>query len=220
MLTKAEIIAVYRKRARRYDISANLYYLIGFREMAYRSQAVQALRLRPGDTVVEVGCGTGLNLALLCRSVGTTGRVIGIDLTDQMLEQARHRIERNGWSNVELVHTDAASYEFPSGTAGIISTFALTLVPEYEHVIKRGTRALRPAGRFVVLDLKQPERAPDWLVRLGVFLIKPFAVSIDLGERHPWEAMERHLTKTSVKQLYLRCAYLAVGETPERHGTD
>jgi len=63
-LTKKELIDLYRLRSRNYDITANLYYLIGFREQAYRKKAVRTLDLKPGDTVVEIGCGTGLNFPL------------------------------------------------------------------------------------------------------------------------------------------------------------
>jgi len=130
ILGKEEILQLYRKRAKNYDISANLYYLLGIREQAYRKKAVKALNLHSGDTVVEIGCGTGLNFPLLQREVGSTGRIIGVDLTDHMLDQARKRVARKGWSNVELVQVDAAKYQFLQNASGIISTFAITLIPE------------------------------------------------------------------------------------------
>jgi ubiquinone/menaquinone biosynthesis C-methylase UbiE len=61
ILNKEEILQLYRKRASGYDITANLYYLVGFREQAYRKKAVKAFNLYEDDTVVEIGCGTGLN---------------------------------------------------------------------------------------------------------------------------------------------------------------
>jgi demethylmenaquinone methyltransferase/2-methoxy-6-polyprenyl-1,4-benzoquinol methylase len=152
---------LYRKRARRYDLTANLYYLIGFREHAYRERAVEALRLRPGDTVLELGCGTGLNFPLLQKAVGPEGRIIGLDLTDRMLTRARERTERHGWKNVQLIEADAGTFTWGHNLDAIVSTFALTLMPEYERIIRTGARALKPGGRFVVLDLKAPEGWPD-----------------------------------------------------------
>ncbi len=111
--TREDVINIYRKRAKRYNITANLYYFIGLREWAYRKKAIDALNLQRGDTVVEIGCGTGLNFSLLQQAIGHDGKIIGVDLTDAMLAQARKRVEKKGWTNVELVLSDAASYKFP-----------------------------------------------------------------------------------------------------------
>lgn len=210
-LNKQEIADVYRRRAKRYDFTAQLYYLAGFREWAYRKQAIEALAANRGDVIVEVGCGTGLNFGLLERKIGPEGKIIGIDLTDSMLAGARKRIRRNGWANVVLVQSDAATFEFPKEVNGIISTFALTLVPEYESVIRTGSETLAPSGRFVVLDLKMPG---NWLSRLMPLLVlpeRPFAVSLDLADRHPWEGLERYFDSVSMSDLYGGIAYIAVG---------
>lgn len=211
-LTKDQMRNLYRKRSAVYDLSANLYYLIGFRETKYRKMAVSALHLQPGDTVVEIGCGTGLNFQYLQASIGRTGRLIGVDLTDAMLEKAKERAERNGWHNVELVQTDAATYSFPSNVNGVISTFALTLVPEYESVIEQAARAMTSKGRFVISDLKKPDKYPLWLIRLGVLITKPFGVSLDLMDRKPWEALKRYFPSVSVQEVYGGFAYIAIGE--------
>jgi len=211
-LTKNQLIDLYRLRAAWYDFSANLYYLIGFREAWYRKQAVAALGLRPGDTVVEVGCGTGLNFKYLREAVGEQGQIIGLDLTDAMLEHAERRIARKGWTNVMLVQCDAATYAFPFEVQGVLSTFALTLVPEYEEVIKRAADALATGGRLAVLDFRQPENWPLWLVRVGVFITKPFGVSMDLTVRKPWEVMKKHFPRVTTKSLFGGFVYIAVGE--------
>ncbi|GJL53054.1 MAG: hypothetical protein NPIRA02_01860 [Nitrospirales bacterium] len=205
-------IQLYRRRAKNYNFTANLYYLIGFREYAYRQMAVNELHLKPGQTVVEVGCGTGLNFSLLQREVGPTGKIIGIDLTDAMLEQAHQRVRKERWVNVELVQTDAAAYQFPQLINGILSTFAITLIPEYDRIIKHGAEALAQKGRFVILDIKRPDNLPYWLFRLGVIITKPFGVSVEMAERHPWEAMQKYFRATSHTKLFGGFAYLSVGE--------
>ena len=136
-LSKDELARLYRKRARHYDISANLYYFLGVREFAYRKKAVRALGLKRGDMVVEIGCGTGLNFGLLREAVGSEGRIVGVDFTGEMLAEAAERIAENRWSNIELVQSDAAMYQFPERLDGILSTFAITLMPEYDLIIKR-----------------------------------------------------------------------------------
>ncbi len=150
-----QITALYRRRAKNYDLTANLYYLMGYREWAFRRKAVAALHLRPGDTVIEIGCGTGLNFGLYQDIIGPEGAIIGIDLTDAMLEQARRRVERQGWRNVELIHGDALHADLPAGVNGVISTFALSLIPEADQVIERGSRILVDGGRCWTSRLRQ-----------------------------------------------------------------
>lgn len=219
MLDKGQLLGLYRRRARRYDITANLYYLIGFREVAFRKAAVRALALRPGDTVVEIGCGTGLNFGLLERAVGPAGRIVGVDLTDAMLDRAHARAHRNGWDNVSLVREDAARFRFPRDTAGVLSTFALTLVPEYDRVIAGAAAALAPQRRMVVLDFRRSPHAPDAVVRLLLWLTRPFGVTLDLAERQPWESMGRHLQLVAFDELYFGFAYLAVAEARRGSGS-
>ena len=210
-LTKDAIRGLYRERAGWYDFAANLYYLIGFREAKYRKMAVSALALERGDTVVEIGCGTGLNFRYLLQSIGNAGQLIGVDLTDAMLEKAKSRIERNGWQNIRLAQSDAAKYVFPSSIKGVISTFALTLVPEYEAIIERAANTLVSGGRFVILDFKKPEHWPLWVAKIGVAITKPFGVSLDLAERRPWEVMNRCFNNVTMTELYGGFVYIAVG---------
>lgn len=210
--------AIYRRRAARYDVSVQLYRLFGYRLAAYRRMAADALALERGDTVVEIGCGTGANFELLEQRVGPEGRIIGVDLTDAMLAQAEQRVAESGWSNVELVLSDASTYEFPAPVNGILSTFALTHCAAYDAVIERGARALAPEGRWVVLDLKQPEAWSRWSIAVGLAVTKPFGVTLSAGSRHPWEALERHLPRTTLRELYFGVTYLAVGrQGPSPH---
>lgn len=211
-LSKHAIRDLYRVRAERYDFTANLYYLIGFREAKYRKLGVSALGLRPGDTAVEIGCGTGLNFRYVRQYVGDTGQLIGVDLTDAMLKRAESRARKNGWKNIQLVHSDAAEYEFPANVNAVFSTFALTLVPEYRSVIERASHALVEGGRFALLDFKKPERWPLWVVKLGVAITRPFGVTLDLAERRPWDVMRSCFRIVTVDDLYGGFAYLAVGE--------
>ena len=212
ILSELQIKNLYRKRAAHYDWSANLYYLIGFREQLYRKTAVSLLQLQQGDTVIDIGCGTGLNFSLLQQYVGPGGRIIGVDITREMLAEARARIQKYNWRNVELIHADATSYKFPEKVDAIISSFAITLASEYDQIIKSGNRVLSPGKRLVVLDLKQPEKLPLWLVKLGVLMTRPFGVSLELADRRPWESIEKYFSKTSMQELYYGFAYIATGE--------
>ncbi|HSM32232.1 MAG TPA: methyltransferase domain-containing protein [Woeseiaceae bacterium] len=211
--SKSELKSIYNKRAGNYDVSANLYYLLGFREAHYRRRAVEALDPRPGDTVVEIGCGTGLNFRYLLEPLGDKGRIIGVDLSESMLRKARERVHKQAWrDNVTLVRTDAARYRFPQEMSRAVSTFAITLMPEYDAIIRRVSESLGADGRLVILDLKRPERWPEWLLQAAVALTRPFGVTLDLAERKPWLAMQKHFSDVTYEELYGGMAFLATAE--------
>ena len=209
------LIETYRKKAKHYDITSRLYPAPGYPQRTQRLQAVRALRLRPGDTVVDMACGTGLNFRLLEMLVGPRGRIIGVDLTDAMLARAQDRIETNGWGNVSLVQADAAGFDFPEEVNAILSTYAMTQVPECADVIAHGAKALSGGSRWVVLDLKVPGNTPGWLAQLGTATVRPFASIDQWIMRRPWEAirtaMQEELTDPSWTELFFGTAFLAAG---------
>jgi ubiquinone/menaquinone biosynthesis C-methylase UbiE len=213
--TRERLIETYRKKAKNYDITSRLYPAPGYPQRQQRRRAVRALGLRPGTTVVDMACGTGLNFSLLQKAVGPGGRIVGVDLTDAMLGRAQDRIAKNGWRNVSLVQADAAGFEFPAGADAILSTYALTQVPECAEVIAHGARALSGGGRWAVLDLKVPGRTPGWLAQLGTATVRPFASIDEWMMRRPWEAirvaMQEELTDPSWTELFFGTAFLAAG---------
>ena len=210
-LNKVETQDLYRRRAKRYDWSIQLYRLFGFDMDRYRQDAISALGLGPGDQVVELGCGTGLNFEYVQKMIGPEGKIVAVDLTDAMLDVARCRVARANWTNVEIVQADLAEWRFPVGVSAAYSTFAITLVPEYDAIIERASRALKPGGSLAVLDMKEPERWPTWLINLAVWLNNPFGVSLDLSNRHPWESIRRHLRQTDFKEYYFGAIYVCAG---------
>ena len=206
--THERLITIYRKKAKHYNITSRLYPMPGYPQQAQRRRAVRALGLRAGDTVVDVACGTGQNFPLIEQAIGSEGRIVGVDLTDAMLAQAQQRVEDNGWSNVSLAQTDAAAFEFPTEVDAILSTYALSHLPEPGAVIAHGAAALRPGGRWVVLDLKVPDHAPRWPAR-------PFGSIDEWIARRPWEtvrkAMQDELSDFSWTEMCFGTAFLAVG---------
>jgi ubiquinone/menaquinone biosynthesis C-methylase UbiE len=213
--TREHLIETYRKSAKHYDVTSRLYPLPGYPQRAQRIATVRALGLRHCDTVIDMACGTGLNFALLQKAVGPGGKIIGVDLTDAMLARAQERIEGNGWRNISLVQADAAGFDFPAGASAIMSTYALTQVPECAEVIAHGAKALSEGGRWAVLDLKVPGRTPRWLTQAGTATVRPFASIDQWMTRRPWEtirsAMEEELTGVSWTELFFGTAFLAAG---------
>jgi ubiquinone/menaquinone biosynthesis C-methylase UbiE len=212
---REHLIKTYRKKAKHYDITSRLYPAPGYPQRAQRLQAVQALGLRPGDTVIDIACGTGLNFPLIQEMIGPDGRIIGVDLTDAMLARAQDRIAAHGWRNVSLVQSDAASFEFPAEVDAILTTYALTQVPECAQVIAHGAAALSGTGRWAVLDLKIPGSTPGWLAQLGTAVVRPFASIDEWIMRRPWEAirlaMQEELADLCWTELFFGTAFLGAG---------
>jgi demethylmenaquinone methyltransferase/2-methoxy-6-polyprenyl-1,4-benzoquinol methylase len=213
--TRQYLIETYRKKAKHYDVTSRLYPVPGYPQRAQRMRAVRALGLRPGASMIDLACGTGLNFPLIEDLIGRDGRIVGVDLTDAMLAQARSRIAANGWSNISLVQADAATFDFPTGVDAILSTYALSQVPECAEVIAHGAAVLARTGRFVVLDLKVPDSTPSWLTQLGRTVVRPYADIDEWVVRRPWEvigaAMREELVDLSWTELFLGTAFLAAG---------
>lgn len=216
--TRERLIAVYRRRAARYDVTSRLAPVPGYPQHAQRLLAVRALGLHVGATVVDLACGTGLNFALLERAIGPEGRIVGVDLTDAMLARARHRAEGNGWTNVRLVQADAAGYVFPARVDAVLSTYALTQVPGREQAVAHAAAALAPGGRLAVLDLKLPAGTPGWLCRLGAAAVGDSAALGEWIARRPWEqiraAVREGLAEPGWSELCFGTAFLASGTAP------
>jgi len=212
---REQLIETYRKKAKHYDATAWLYPAPGYPHRAQRVRAVQALGLRAGDTVIDLACGTGDNFPLIEKAIGPDGRIVGVDMTDAMLACAQDRIEKNGWSNISLVESDAAAFDFPAEVNAILSTYALTQVPECAKVIANGAAVLSAGGRWVVLDLKIPDNTPRWLTQLGTSIVRRFASIDEWKMRRPWEAireaMEEQMADSTWTELFFGTAFLAAG---------
>jgi demethylmenaquinone methyltransferase/2-methoxy-6-polyprenyl-1,4-benzoquinol methylase len=113
------------------------------------------------------------------------------------------------------VQADAAEFDFPAEVDAILSTYALTQVPECGEVIAHGAAALSGGGRWAVLDLKVPDKAPRRLAQLGVAVVRPFASIDEWMARRPWEviraAMQEELADCSWTELFFGTAFLTTG---------
>ena len=146
--TKGETKAFYNKIARVYDLLAE------HSEQPVRETAMKMLAPALGEHLLEIGCGTGHVLAGLAQAVGPTGRVFSIDISENMLVQARGLLERESLMNrVTLDCGDAENLPYPSDSLdGIFMSFTLELLdtPEIPQVLAQCKRVLRPGGRIVV----------------------------------------------------------------------
>lgn len=120
--------------------------------------------IRPAETVLDIGCGAGMDLLLAARHTGPTGRAIGVDMTDEMTERARQSAALAGLAQVDVRKGDATRLPVENASIDvIISNGVLNLVPEKEKAFAEIWRVLRPRGRLqladVVVDVELTEDA-------------------------------------------------------------
>ncbi len=158
----ARVVRYYDRFSRVYDVLSSPRY---YRKP--REAAVEALRLEPGQVVLNVPCGTGQSFQLLQDRLRGTGTVVGVDLSPGMLAKADARVRANGWDNVDLVRDDvtgldaewAASLGVTGGFDAVLCDLGLSGFPSWQRVTDQLASALKPGGRLVVMDWFIPHRS-------------------------------------------------------------
>ncbi len=200
-------IEKYRHRARWYDA------VVARSSRGLRRRAVELLELREGQIVLDVACGTGLSFGAIEHRIGPEGRLIGIDLSPDMLAKARERADRQGWRNVTLVEAPVEKAEIPVQADAALSVLT--------HDVMRSPRALenvlahvRPGGGVVMAGAKWA--GPWWAapVNLVVWLAaRPYVTTFEGFER-PWDHLDRLVPDLSVQSVGFGGAYVASGTVP------
>ena len=192
-------VAQYREAATGYD-----EHMRPFRR--WQREAVSRLGLREGETVIDVACGTGINFAQLLDGVGPSGRVIGIDLSADMLRQARARSEARAWENVTLI--EAAVEEAELGDRADAALFSFTHdVLQSEAAVENVVAHLLPGARVASTGAKLGRNpVVNWFVRRAA---RTYVTTFD-GLDRPWSVLERHVD-VSWRPRALGGAYVAWG---------
>jgi ubiquinone/menaquinone biosynthesis C-methylase UbiE len=151
---------------------------------------VAALGLKPGDTVLEMGAGTGRNFPYLVDAVGPSGAVIGVDASPGMLAEAGRLIERRGWSNVHLLEQDATQLELDRDVDGVLFSLSYSAMPEPHPALARAWERLRPSSRVVVMDAGLTQGGPWRLIAPIARLLVKYAPGDAYSD--PWSDLAQY----------------------------
>ncbi len=139
--------------------------------------------------MLEVGCGTGRNLRLLREAVGSGGQVVGVDASSGMLARARRLVSKHGWTNVRLMHHDAADLILDDEIDGALFSLSYSVLPDREAVLSNVWGMMRRNGHLVVMDAGLPaSRLGRALTSFGELVARIFP-----GDPYsrPWEDLVR-----------------------------
>ncbi|MDN5744851.1 MAG: methyltransferase domain-containing protein [Nocardioidaceae bacterium] len=196
----------------RYRWGARVYDHLSAERFVYRHGRLvlsNLLGLKPGERVLLVGCGTGLDLPWVTAAVGSTGQVVGVDRSPAMLDQARAKVATHAWSHVELVLTDAARLEQIQGPFdAVVFSYSLSIIDDERAAWRAALDRLAPGGRVAVLDTDLPTGVGRALLPLAAFALWTGGVH---RRRQVWTLVEQVADDVQTRSLAQGHLRLAVG---------
>jgi S-adenosylmethionine-diacylgycerolhomoserine-N-methlytransferase len=211
-------LGALEKLRRRYDFISPIYESVALEWPIYRTGRVlgiELLALAPGHTVLDVGCGTGLNFPFLAQAIGPTGAITGIDISSGMLARASAR----GLHNVSLIQADAAHLPLDTtATAGsggfdaALFTYSLSVIPDWEAAWNSACSVVKDGGRVAVVDMALPVRAAAILSPLARLACALGGADV---HRHPWRKVESHTH--GVRRAAARGGHIQIAVGMVRH---
>ena len=171
-----------RRRDAMYSFQRHFYDLTRKPYLLGRDVVIRGLNLPNGGTVLEIGCGTGRNLACIARAY-PTARCFGLDVSEEMLKTARAKLAREGLGGqVKLAASDANSFD-PAALFGVqkfdrvVISYALSMIEEWEAVLEASVKLLSPTGTLYVVDFGDQSGLPGWFRKALLAWLVRFSVT-------------------------------------------
>jgi ubiquinone/menaquinone biosynthesis C-methylase UbiE len=193
----------YRQHAPGYDRSAE-------RTMPLRARTIARLGLEPGQTVLDVASGTGLSFELLQAGVGPGGRIVGVELSPEMMARARQRVAAAGWENVMLEQAAMEEAVLPEQIDAVLFNYThdvLRSPAALAHICAR----LRPGGRVAVAGMRL---VSWWLAPVNLYVLaaaRPYMTTFE-GLGRPWSHLETHLERFETEPTLWGTGYIGWGQ--------
>lgn len=205
---------VFQNISDKYD---KMNSIISFnRHRAWRKDVMKRMNVQSGRQALDVCTGTGDWALSLAEAVGETGKVIGLDFSENMLKVAKEKLDATSYDHVSFIHGDAMDLPFPDQSFDYVTIgFGLRNVPDYEQVLKEMYRVVKPGGLVVCLETSQPTLFGYrhlyyfYFQYIMPFFGKIFAKSYD---EYSWlnESAREFPGKEELKQLFLKVGFKEV----------
>jgi ubiquinone/menaquinone biosynthesis C-methylase UbiE len=177
---KAQIVGVFDRSAPTYDQTGAAFFT------PVATDLVAAIGLRPGQRVLDVGCGRGANLFAAADAVGPTGSVTGTDLAPTMVGETAAEARRRGLTNVEVRVGDAEAPDEPPGSVdAVIAGLVIFFLPDPLAAVRAYRRVLRPGGRLGLSTFSEDREGAMSLVRLRKAALAPFMPAATTAPAEP-----------------------------------
>ncbi|MCW3015362.1 MAG: Methyltransferase type 11 [Solirubrobacterales bacterium] len=193
-----------------YGAMAGSYELRTVSGDQWRRQLVLNLAPRPGEVILDVGCGTGRNFEPIQQRIGPGGRLIGIEQSPEMLERAHALVQRRGWTNVELVCASAEEAAIPA-TADAALLCGVHDVMRSPAALANVLQHVREGGRIVAGGAKWVpwRRSGAVSLNLSTWKLNRECVSTFEGFQRPWSRLNALLPGLHVEEMYFGGGYIA-----------
>ena len=174
----------YRPQARIYSVTRWMF-------LHGRQTLIEQVGIRPGDRVLEIGCGTGENFESIQRLLAGSGELIGIDCSPPLLEKAHERVRRSGWKNVRLIEVEYGKETITRGRADVVLfSYSLSMIPDWKMALACARSELWTGGRIGVVDFCKPVNSSkwfaDWLALNHVNVNQPYEQELSRLFRKMW----------------------------------
>jgi len=214
------VLDTYARGSGWYD-SFVAWITLGLQEQI-RNRLVERLGPKPGDLVLDLACGTGLNFRALERAVGPSGTIVGVDLSADMLSRAERRVEHFGWTNVTLIQADVTRFSPERQANAALSTFALGLFPDPAQAACHMVDMVRPGAPVLVADTQLVSHWYGALLnpvfRLGGRPWIPASLEGRYWSHHPLDAFTAATAGFLREEWFGGSVYVAWGQRPEGTG--
>jgi len=199
------------KVAEKYDFSMPPFFA------RWKKAALNESSLKSGDRVLVFCCGTGLDFPHILIKIGKEGKIVGVDFSSEMLRQAKEKVRKEKWGNIELIEADITQFEnqldqrFDVG----VCTLGMSIIPEYRSAYDNLCSHVKSQGEIIIGDMKL---ASGWLSRLNpltLFLSKKFGGTYE-GHQNSLELcsmMKQELTEVRKREFFFNSYFYCIGKT-------